>query len=92
LKTGVKLRFRCISSDVGKQLGSVLAPDNAAAPRGLVLSMSSMGNTVSFQMGSDSPSTALSTAMAILRDVSLFEQVWLLSRANDGWQPEPVRK
>jgi hypothetical protein len=92
LNTRVELRLRCRTREAGRQLGAVLAPDNTGAPRGLALSMSSKEGMVSFDLDSESPSTALSTTMAILRDVSLFEQVWLLSRAHDGWQPGTTRE
>jgi hypothetical protein len=92
LKTRVELSFNCTARDVATRLGAVLSPDNEGAPGGLHLSMSAVEKRVTFQLGSDSPSTALSTVQAILRDASLFEQIWLLSRASDGKHPRRDRK
>lgn len=86
MKTRVELGFYCPGADSARKLAAVLTPDNEGAPKGLELSMSADERGVTFRLGSDSPSTALSTILAILRDASLFEQVWLLSRARDGRQ------
>jgi hypothetical protein len=81
LKTRIVLSVGCSDIQAGRELARVLAPDNAGGPRGLNIVMNAEQGAVRFDISSESPSSALSTAMAILRDVSLFEQVWLLSRA-----------
>jgi hypothetical protein len=81
LRTRVALSIRCSSVQTSKELARVLTPDNAGLPRGLDITMNARWETVRFDIVSESSSTALSTVMAILRDVSLFGQVWLLSRA-----------
>lgn len=43
-----------------------------------------VGSSLEFKVGADSPQTAVSTALAILRDVRLFEEVWLLSHGGDA--------
>jgi hypothetical protein len=87
LKTRVRLSFDCPEERTARMLGSVLSPDNDGAPQGLELSMSTTETGVTFRLTTDSISTAFSTVLAILRDASLFEQVWLLSRAPEGKQP-----
>ena len=84
MKTLIELSVICSDELAGRGLGAVLAPDNDGAPRGLGLSMARQGKRVSLRLGSESHSTALSTTLAILGDLSLFEQVWLLSRAHNG--------
>ena len=80
--TRAVLSIECSSIGVGRVLARVLTPDNAGAPKGLSLSMKAQEKSVIFDIASESPSSVLSTVMAILQDVSLFEQVWLLSRAQ----------
>lgn len=48
------------------------------------LSATGLGSVLKFKIGVDSPQTAVSTALAILRDVRLFEEVWLLSHGGDA--------
>jgi hypothetical protein len=84
LKTAAMLALTCADEEVRKSLASVLAPDNEGAPRSLSLSVGGKGHTLELDVKSASPSTAISTALALLRDVALFEEVWLLSRAKHG--------
>ena len=81
MKTRAVLSIGCSDIRAGRELARVLAPDNAGVPRGLNIAMNARQRAVRFDISSESPSSALSTVMAVLRDVSLFEQVWLLSRA-----------
>lgn len=48
------------------------------------VSAKAKGNILEFKVGADSILTALSTALSILRDASLFEEVWLLSHKSDA--------
>jgi hypothetical protein len=84
LKTSVTLSLTCKDSDDRRRLQSVLSPDNEGGPRSLKLSAKRVGNILEFKVGADSLPTAVSTALAILRDVSLFEEVWLLSQYGDA--------
>jgi hypothetical protein len=79
LRTKVRLSIRCRSSTLGRKLGSVLAPDNEGFPHGLEFAMVVRKQVVTFEIASESLGTSISTSLALLRDVSLFEQVWLLS-------------
>jgi hypothetical protein len=67
-----------------QSLVSVLAPDNRELPRGLVLKTGGGSDTIEISMESESASTSLSTALAFLRDVALFQEVWLLSHRKGG--------
>ena len=82
MKARVELSIGCSDARACGELARVLTPDNTGVPSGLKIVMNAKQETVRFDISSESPSSALSTAMAVLRDASLFEQVWLLSRAN----------
>ena len=84
MKTEATLVLRFGDDSVRRNLGSVLAPDNEGLPRGLRLSMKGAGRRMEVRVESESPSTAISTALALLRDVTLFQEVWLLSHGKDG--------
>lgn len=73
------LKIACKDDGVRRSLAAVLTPDNEGAPRGLRLSMEGRGKEVSLTLGTDAPETALSTTVALLKDVTLFQEVWLLS-------------
>ena len=85
MKTRIVLSVKCPTLRVRRALRSVLTPDNEGAPAGLGLSMTGHKEVVRVELESSSPAVACSTTLALLRDIRLFEQVWLLSRANDGW-------
>lgn len=65
-----------------RALASVLAPDNEGLPEGLRLSVTGRGRSLRLRVTSKSPTSAVSTVLALLRDVALFEEVWLLSRTG----------
>jgi hypothetical protein len=48
----------------------------------MTLKMGAREKTLEFRITSDSSSGAVSTAIAVLRDALLFQEVWLLSRAG----------
>jgi hypothetical protein len=82
MRTTIRLSIRCANVQVCSQLTSVLTPDNGGAPRGMTLKMGTRKEVVAFRITSDSPTGAVLTAAAVLRDVLLFQEVWLLSRAK----------
>lgn len=84
MKATATVILTCSDADARKSLASVLAPDNEGAPRGLKISMGGKGRRMEFRAEADSPSTAVSTVLALLRDTALFQEVWLLSRGKDA--------
>ncbi len=84
MKASVALRVTCADQGTRKRLASVLAPDNEGLPKGLKISATESGRGLTFSIESDSVSTSLSTALAFLRDITLFEEISLLSRRADG--------
>jgi len=84
LKTSAELTLVCADERVAGSLASVLAPDNGEVPRGLKVAMRSAGRRLEFKSDAESPSTAISTVLAVLKDAALFQEVWLLSRGKDA--------
>lgn len=84
MKAAVTLTVTLSDSESRKALSAVLAPDNEGLPRGLTLTADEVGREISFKIESDAPSVAVSTALALLRDISVFREVWLLSHGNDA--------
>jgi hypothetical protein len=80
--TELELTFS--GEEVRRALQHVLAPDNEGGPRELRISVRGKERRLMFRITARSPSTAISTALGILRDVSLFEEVWLLSHEADA--------
>jgi len=84
LKARAALTVRLSGSEEVKSLAAVLAPDNEGLPRGMLLSMTARGTVLEFVISSGSPSASLSTVLALLRDIILFQEVWLLSSQGGG--------
>ncbi|MDG6985881.1 MAG: hypothetical protein JRM73_03950 [Nitrososphaerota archaeon] len=84
MKPRAELVISCGDAEAVRALMSVLAPDNEGGPRGLGITASAKGDDLVIQVAADSPTTLVSTCLAFLRDVSLFREVWLLSRTGQG--------
>lgn len=80
MNVSADLTIRLSDPRARRSLSAVLAPDNEGLPRGLRLSMAGGGTTLGLRVESDSVPDALSIVLALLRDVALFQEVWLLSR------------
>ena len=84
MKASATLTVRLSSAAEGESLSAVLAPDNEGLPQGMLLSMTTRGKVLELVISAGSPSASLSTILALLRDVTLFQEVWLLSRQRGG--------
>ena len=84
MKAHAELELSCDDVETTRALMSVLSPDNEGGPRGLGISTAARGKDLVIQIAAESPVTVVSTCLAFLRDVSLFREVWLLSRAGQG--------
>lgn len=84
MKTQANLKLRFDDERTRRSLLAVLAPDNRVLPRGLVLSARGAAKEAELGVESSSASTTLSTVIALLRDLELFQEVSLLSHRNDG--------
>ena len=84
MKASATLTVRLSGVPEGKSLSAVLSPDNEGLPQGMLLSMSTKGRELELVVSAGSPSMSLSTILALLRDITLFQEVWLLSRKKMG--------
>ncbi len=89
MRTSATLKLNLADRRTRSSLVSVLAPDNRDLPNGLRLSVRTAGNAAEFRVESPSPSTSLSTVLALLRDVVLFQEVLLLSHRDGGRDRRP---
>jgi hypothetical protein len=84
LKASATLTVRLYGAAEGRSLSAVLAPDNEGLPPGMDLSMATRGRVLELVISAGSPSASLSTVLALLRDITLFQEVWLLSRQREA--------
>ena len=84
MKASATLTVHLSGAEEGSCLAAVLTPDNEGLPRGMVFSMTARKMALEFEVSSDSPATSLSTVLALLRDIRLFQEVWLLSSQGGG--------
>jgi hypothetical protein len=84
LKASAALTVRLSGVAEGRSLYAVLRPDNEGLPQGMHLSMSAKGKMLQLVISAGSPSASLSIVLALLRDITLFQEVWLLSRQKGG--------
>lgn len=82
MKVVAELELEMDGPDSADGLSSVLAPDNEGLPRGLKLTATRAGGVLRCRVESGSPSAAVSTVLALMRDIVLFQEVWLLSRTR----------
>lgn len=89
MKSGASLEISCSDPRTMEKLASVLAPDNEGSPRDLKLVMRGEGRELKLTMEADAPSALISTVLALIRDVELFQEVWLLSQGQEARTKEP---
>lgn len=78
------LRFRCANPAAAKKLASVLSPDNRAIPSDQRFSVSLESSSLTIRVESERARSGLTTVLGVLRDASLFTEIWLISRAKGG--------
>lgn len=79
MRTALSISVKCKDGQTAAMLVSVLSPDNVGVPRDMMFRMVTRGESVLFAVESDRASSVLSTVHGILDDISLFQEVWLLS-------------
>ena len=84
MKSNALLTVRRSSAGERRSLEAVLAPDNEGLPRGMLLSITASGKALEFEVSSGSLQASLSTVLALMRDITLFQEVWLLSSQRGG--------
>lgn len=80
MKVTADLELKMDAPGTVRRLSSVLAPDNEGLPRGVRLAMVGAGSSLRCRVEAGSSSAALSIILALMRDIVLFQEVWLLSR------------
>lgn len=78
------LTICCADGLTASRLCSVLKPDTGHPPKGLSADLSQKGKEVALGVASGSPSTSISTCLGVLRDATLFQEVWLLTQQWDA--------
>ena len=84
MRARATLTVRLSGAEEGGGLAAVLTPDNEGLPPGMLLSMTARGRVLELEVSSSAPSAALSAILALLRDITLFQEVWLLSSQGGG--------
>ena len=84
MKARAVLEVTCKDRGARDSLTSVLTPDNEGGPRGLGIRLERKTKKLTILMEADSAATAMSTSLAFLRDIALFQEVWLLSQPKRG--------
>ncbi len=78
------MKVSCLNPTTARRLASVLAPDNRGVPAEQRFSMKVRTRVVMFAVESEKLLSALTTIQSILRDLSLFREIWLISRAAEA--------
>lgn len=82
MRASAVLTLHLADSSARRSLSAVLAPDNEGFPGGLRFSMTEQGSSLSVSVQSDSIQSVVSGVLAFVRDIVLFQEVWLLSRTK----------
>jgi hypothetical protein len=78
------LKFDCRSSATARKLAAVLEADNRGVPIDQRLAMSVASRSVTITVGAARTGSGFTTVQSILRDVALFQEIWLISYAEVG--------
>ena len=84
MKSKLLLKLTCQSPVTARRLAAVLGPDNRGFPSGQRFSMAVKSRFVKFSVESERLPSAFTTILGVLRDVALFQEIWLISRAMDA--------
>ncbi len=79
MKLTVELIFVCAGEREARSLKATLSPDNKSVPRDQRLSVELSGRTLRFVIESARPAAGLSSALSLLSDAKLFQDVWTLA-------------
>ena len=82
MKATLVLKVTCSDKATAKKLSMVLAPDNRGFPSDQRFSMAVGSGSLSFTVESERATSDLTTVLGILRDIALFQEIWLLSRGS----------
>ena len=79
MKLTVELVFVCAGEREARSLRTTLSPDNKSAPKDQKLSVEVSGRTLRINIESARPAAGLTSALSVLSDAGLFQDVWTLA-------------
>ena len=79
MRLTIDLVIECESEVMARSLGVALSPDNKSAPKDQSFSSSQEGRNLVFSISSPRASGCISSALSILSDSRLFQEVWSLA-------------
>lgn len=82
LAVELELTLECRSDLEARSLALALSPDNKGVPKDQSFVTTQEGRSLNFRVSSDRASGALSTALSILSDAKLFQEVWALASSS----------
>jgi len=79
MKLTVELVFECAGEREATSLRSTLSPDNKSMPKDQRLTVEQTGRTLRFIIESPRPVAGLSSALSLLSDAKLFQEIWTIA-------------
>ena len=75
----LELVFKCGSAAEARSLEQALSPDNKSIPKDQTFSTNLEGKNLRFLISSPRAASCISSALGILGDAKLFQDVWMLT-------------
>ena len=72
----VEITFECIGEREAASLEAALSPDNKSIPKDQRFSSERSGSVLTFRMSSPRAAGCISSALSLLSDAKLFQDVW----------------
>ncbi|MGD0637683.1 MAG: hypothetical protein ABSA72_06565 [Nitrososphaerales archaeon] len=72
----IEIAIECLGEREAASLEAALTPDNHPLPKGQRFSSTRIGSVLSFRITSDRQSSCISSAISLLTDARLFDEVW----------------
>jgi hypothetical protein len=79
MKLTVVVVFECAGEREASALRATLSPDNKTLPKGQELAVEQSGRTLRFVIESQRPAAGLSSALSLLSDAKLFQEIWTIA-------------
>lgn len=75
----VEIVFECVGEREASSLLATLSPDNKSIPKDQVLRVTKSGRQLRFVIDAERPIAGLTSALSLLSDAKLFDDVWTLA-------------
>jgi hypothetical protein len=79
MKLTLDLVLTCASAKEARSLEAALSPDNKSVPKDQTFSAELEGRNLRFLISSPRASSCISSALGILGDAKLFQEIWKLT-------------